>query len=365
MIPPSTVLTRLLQMPELASGLGPRDWETLIAQAHATGLAARLGTRLRTAGLGASLPPAVELQIRSAENLARRQYQQTLYEIGNLTQALRAEDIPAILLKGAAYIALGVPAGDGRHLSDIDLMVPQAKIGEAESALMRAGWVATERDAYTQRYYREWMHEIPPLVHVRRHTVVDLHHTILPPTARHRIDAAALFRAARSVPGIPCLTVLSPVDMVIHSAVHLFHEGEFDRGLRDLSDLDGLITHFVPQETDFRDELVVRARELGVMRSLFYAVRYCHIFLGTPVPAAILTRLSREGPGGWHVALMDSAFVRALKPHHPSSEDALTPAARFLLYVRSHWLRMPVRLLIPHLVRKFWMRRQAAKSAAA
>jgi glutaconate CoA-transferase subunit A len=31
--------------------------------------------------------------------------------------------------------------------------------------------------------------------------------------------------------------------------------------------------------------------------------------------------------------------------------------ARWLLYVRSHWLRMPPHLLVPHLVRKAWMRR--------
>jgi len=29
--------------------------------------------------------------------------------------------------------------------------------------------------------------------------------------------------------------------------------------------------------------------------------------------------------------------------------------ASFALYVRSHWLRMPDALLLPHLVRKSWM----------
>jgi hypothetical protein len=28
---------------------------------------------------------------------------------------------------------------------------------------MLAGWAATHHDAYDQRYYRQWMHELPPM----------------------------------------------------------------------------------------------------------------------------------------------------------------------------------------------------------
>ena len=38
--------------------------------------------------------------------------------------------------------------------------------------------------------------------------------------------------------------VLAPADMVLHSAVHLFTEGEFSRGLRDLCDLDLAVARF-------------------------------------------------------------------------------------------------------------------------
>jgi len=34
----------------------------------------------------------------------------------------------------------------------------------------------------------------------------------------------------------------------------------------------------------------------------------------------------------------------------------LTGFARWLLYVRSHALRMPLYLAVPHLIRKAWMR---------
>ena len=47
----------------------------------------------------------------------------------------------------------------------------------------------------------------------------------------------------------------------------------------------------------------------------------------------------------------------ALQPDHPSCDSRWTGLARWLLYVRSHALRMPMRLLVPHLLRKSWMQR--------
>ena len=49
---------------------------------------------------------------------------------------------------------------------------------------------------------------------------------------------------------------------------------------------------------------------------------------------------------------MDALFMRALRPDHASCADFLTPAARWLLYVRSHYLRMPLPLLLRHLLHK-------------
>jgi hypothetical protein len=352
-------LAQVLSRPETMAGLGGRDWTTVVGQGHACALLARLAGVVRSAGLVESVPPAVRRHLESAEVVVSRQYQQALFEIGNVNEALRSAGCPTLLLKGAAYIALGVPAGEGRYLSDIDIMVPRQQIGVAESALMAAGWVTAEGDAYNQRYYRQWMHEIPPLRHLQRASVIDLHHTILPLTSRARLDADKLFAAARPVPGAPCLRVLSPVDMVLHSATHLFHEGELERGLRDLCDLESLVRTFEVQEPAFWSDLVPRAAELGLLLPLHYGLRYAREFLGTAVPAEVLAELARVAPAWPRQALMDALFRRALRPSHPSCDDAWTPVARSLLYLRGHWLRMPARLLLPHLLRKAWMRWQA------
>ncbi len=51
-------------------------------------------------------------------------------------------------------------------------------------------------DPYDDLYYRQWMHELPPLVHGERGRMVDVHHTILPLTARPTPDAQALIADA-------------------------------------------------------------------------------------------------------------------------------------------------------------------------
>src|SRR3546814_13428481 len=85
-----------------------------------------------------------------------------------------------------------LPSARGRLFSDIDFMVPRARIEEVEHRLLDAGWEPAVADEYDQLYYRRWTHQIPPLRHFRRNTVLDVHHTIVPLTARAPVAAEAL-----------------------------------------------------------------------------------------------------------------------------------------------------------------------------
>jgi len=103
---------------------------------------------------------------------------------------------------------------------------------EVEAALMLQGWATTHHNSYDQRYYRRWMHELPPLRHVTRATVLDVHHAILPETARLKPDSAKLLAASVPAQSDARFRVLAPADMVLHSATHLLHDEELRHGLR-------------------------------------------------------------------------------------------------------------------------------------
>lgn len=352
MRPPSRdLLSRTLRLPDAVTRFSMSDWDLLIRQARAAGLLARLAHCFRQHGLMDALPTYVRWHFDAAETLANKQRLAVLWELKQLRDALADLDDPLIVLKGAAYVAAGLPAAAGRLFNDIDILVPREYLPQAESSLMLTGWHATGLSDYDKRYYRRWMHELPPLQHIQRDTVIDVHHAILPDTARYHPDSSKLRSRAVAVDGLPGIHVLAAEDRILHSATHLFHDGELPHGLRDLTDLD-LLLRGAGVDRDFWLRLTARADELQLGRSLFYALRYLRHFLDTPVPDSVMSALEAAAPNRVTLALMDRIFTRVLAPDHASCADAFTPAARLAAFVRAHWLRMPPHLLIPHLFHK-------------
>jgi hypothetical protein len=348
---PAPVIVRVLRDPQSARNLAPAEWDLLLRQARAANLLARLADLVDRHALADCVPMQAAIHLEGAMVVAARHQVAVEWEIAQIGRALESARLPLLLLKGAAYVAAGLPAARGRTFSDIDILVPKARINQAEAAMMLHGWVSTHHDAYDQRYYREWMHELPPMQHGKRMTVVDVHHAILPETAASKPDSAKLIAASLAAPGRPGVHVLQPVDMVIHSACHLFHEEELDKGLRDLTDLDALLRHFSGQP-QFWPRLTQRACELDLARPLFYALRYTGRILQTPVPADALGAIAAHAPPRPLAALMDALYDRALLPVHSSCSDRYTGTARRMLFLRAHWLRMPPALLVRHLAHK-------------
>lgn len=311
------LVSLLLRDPVAASTFGLSDWDLLVRQARRAGLLARLLTRLRQHGVAEHVPEQALLHLESALTVADRQAVAVAWEARMLRDALADTGVPIVLLKGAAYVMARLSAAQGRTFSDVDILVPEASLPEVESALMLAGWHGDRRNAYDQRYYREWMHEIPPMQHWHRGTTVDVHHGILPRTARLKPNSEKLLAAAVDLPGSPGLKVLSPVDMVLHSATHLFHNEELSMGPRDLSDLDHLLREF-GESADFWQDLPDRAADLDLTRPLYYALRYAARQYATPVPPDTMAALEALSPA-WPVrTIMDGIYRRMLAPHHES-----------------------------------------------
>lgn len=350
-----SLLVRVLLQPQRAVGLGLLGWDRLIRQARVSGLLIRLAVTLQEEGLLEQVPPAPRGHLRAALVLQRRQHQAVFWEVEHLLSALQARGLRLVLLKGAAYVVAGMAPGRCRLFTDFDLLVPRQDLEKAELALMMRGWTSAHRDAYDQRYYRTWMHELPPMRHFRRASVVDVHHNLVPDTAPLKPDPERLLSQVRPCPGMPEVFVPDGLDMILHSAVHLFHDGEFDHGLRDLFDLRDLAAECLQAEADWQ-ALVMRARELDLERPLFYALRYLRRLLKVQIPGSVPPLLEPAAPPRPMWWLLDAAFERGLLPDHETCRAPLTGLARFALYVRGHALRMPPYLLLPHLLRKAFMR---------
>lgn len=349
------LLTPLWRQPLHLPVMSPAQWTCLLGQARKTRLISRLAQHCLDLQAVEAVPEGAWRQLSGALRWVARQHQEVQWEVDCLARALQEVKGPIVLLKGAAYVMAGLPAGRARLFADIDILVPRENLAAVEGALFAVGWISEERNAYNDRYYRQWMHEIPPMKHVQRQTVIDLHHTLTPPTSRFKVAGARLFDDLVVVDAARQLYVLAPPDMVLHSAVHLFQEGEFSHGLRDLLDLQDLLTHFA-QHADFWPRLLDRAQALGLQIPLFHALFHLQRLFGFVPPVQWTTRvaqLSPPAPARWVMARL---LTLALRPDHPSCNTRWTGLARWLLYVRAHALRMPFYRVVPHLLRKAWMR---------
>lgn len=350
------LLLEALQEPEKLPGLPPADWELLLRVARRVRVLGRLESDLERAGLLEEIPERAAAHLRAARNVISHRNTLISWEVNRLLWALKGIDVPLILLKGTAYLLAELPPARGRIFADVDLLVPERRIGEIEERLVERGWFKTQIDPYDDRYYRVWMHEIPPLRHRERGTEIDIHHRLLPKTSHLKSDPESLFTAARPLAD-PRLHMLAPADMVLHALVHLFLEGDPDEGLRlrDLIDVHDLLCRF-GEEPGFWSDLGPRARALGFERPLFYGLHHVQRLFGTPIPPDVLRGLEDAAPV-WPIRqLMNRLIALALLPGHPDYPSRWASVARWLIYVRAHWLRMPPGLLAKHLSHKAWLR---------
>lgn len=345
------LVIQALRDPQRMRHWTPLQFDLLHRQARSSNLLGRLDVLVEQHGLASSLPEGLQNQLRGIRRLLNTHREQVRREVAHIALALEPLQVPLVLLKGAAYVMSGLPAERGRLFSDVDILVPRSRLAEVENALLLSGWLTTHHSEYDQRYYREWMHELPPLVHMTRSTTLDVHHGISPLTARWPVPSDRLLADIVPLPascGTPGLSIFAPVDMVLHSMVHLLLNEEFANGLRDVSDLDLLLRHF-GAEASFWPRLVQRAEQLGLRRALHHGLWCASEILLTPVPEAVQHAVAGWGPGALPAALLKSSWRRALCSPHRSVRDVGTPAALLLLYLRAHWLRMPPPMLARHL----------------
>ena len=341
-------LLRLLRSPDEASRFGSSDWEDVVWHARKTRLGGRVWELLVSFKLEECVPRPIRRQLSSAFIEGEADRRRLLWELDRIRHAL-GPSTWFVALKGAAYAMAGLDLALGRPAGDIDIMVPREAIAKVESLLLANGWKHLLQHDYDQSYYRRWMHEIPPLIHTTRGTELDLHHTILPLSSRLHPDAHLLCSHAITI--VDRIKVLAPVDMVLHSAVHLFYDGEIRGALRDLVDIDALLREFA-RRPGFWSSLTPRARELGLERPLFYAIRYTTRLLSTPVLARRMEEIDAGHPSTLTLMVMDWAVEHAIVPSLSRVGKVFTWFAGHLLYMRSHYLRMSVGLLSQHLANK-------------
>lgn len=312
---------------------------------------ARLGFKLEPHYNAGDIEPRIWHHFSSAMLVAHRQNENTQTELIKIEAILAKIDIKAIVLKGAAYSITKMPVHLGRTYSDIDLLVDKKQLKLFENELWFNGFLSAKDDDYDKQYYRQWMHEIPPLQHIKRKTVLDVHHNILPLTGSTTVDIGKLTENQVAIDGFSQLTTLSPEALILHSATHLFHEGEFEKGLTDLIDLEMLLHDYLANNDDL-SQLISLAEHTGLGQSLYLAINQVTRVFNKQFKQEDLNNLSKFAPTKLRSAVLNHCFEYIFTPYHSSCDSWQKQLAATILYWRGHLLRMPLGLLIPHLCRK-------------
>lgn len=329
-------LVDVLREPDTVLSLDGAGWADLISIARAESLISSLAHRLADIEVPKQVEPILKDAIQ-ATDLAR---QQALWEADCARRALAPLNCKTALMKGTAYVAADLDAGIGRSIGDLDIMVARDQLPAAEEALLDAGWEWVKPDPYDDQYYRDHMHELPPLIHRERDRMIDVHHTTLPLTAGPTPNAEAMLDKAVMLES--GLYVMAPADMLLHSVAHLFADGDLAGGLRNLWDINQLVRQFAETEDEFWMELGVRAKLHQLEPHLARALRLAARLYGTPVDLSVAGKAK----------FADALYIRRLLARDGWGRET-RKLTRQAFYIRSHWLRMPPLMLASHLWTKW------------
>jgi hypothetical protein len=322
------LLLDVLREPRSSLKLSARQWRDLVSIARRTQLLARISVMLDERELTDELAPSIQIQLRESQLIVEQQHAASRAEMSRVAWVLRHVDTPIVALKGAAYVVGEHRAAMGRRCNDVDVLVSPESLDAVEDKLLNGGWAFDEIDDANATYYRKWLQELPPMIHRQRGSILDVHHSLLPRIDRKLIPTEALLRERVEVAASGVCT-LSPRDMVLHSALHMFQMRDIEDSLRDVGDIDLLLREF-SREPGFWSQLLERAAQFEIGRCLFYAIELCRQWYDTPIPEAVLGDMQRWKPNGITLALTKFLVRASCAPrwlHCPDSRQQLALAA--------------------------------------
>ena len=291
-------------------------------------------------------PIAFKRHLLSIKTFSKAQYLQVVKACKTISHDLVSLGEPALLLKGAAYIAANKANSKGRLISDIDILVAKAHLPEVERLLTSNGWAPKELDDFDEKYYREWSHELPPYTHLETGVTLDIHHNLLPGTSGKTINITDIIATKQSTN----LGLFVPKDeyLILHSAIHLLLNDDIAKGLRDCLDLHYLMYDYV-QNNNLKtlQDVFTKAN----CEQEFFVLLNLLTKLFTADVAIYANEILAKNNKPKYISIATD-LEKAVFPATPYLADSTNSYARFKVYLRGHLSKMPLPLFVKHMVFK-------------
>ncbi|MGJ8680891.1 nucleotidyltransferase family protein [Paraglaciecola sp.] len=340
-------LATLFLRPKLTETLQPEEWFHFVLILREAKLLASFYHMSIKENVFSVYPLFVQKHLKSAHVRAGRQKAQVLFECNTLDSMLKQIDVIPIYMKGANYILRNSSNGQGRLVSDIDVLVNEHEITKVENYLKTKLWLSEKLSDYDDKYYRAWAHEIPPLFHPLRGTVLDIHHNIYLPISGRSPNISNF---THSIQPEGCTSqVMNDPATVLHSIIHLFMNEDFTNAFRDMLDI-----HMLCEDLgcdNFWNEILKLSQDSGFDKELYYSLAL-RAMLFDCSPPNIFSQLKSKYHGSINEFFIKRILYSALSPKHSLLDTPSIKIARFIVFIRGHWLKMPLPILIKHIVVK-------------
>lgn len=274
------------------------DWDWLLDRATAHKVTALIADRVAAAGYTASLPGEARQRLSEASQHASERSAKGLRDLGLVDGCLRRAGIAYLLMKGPVLAQQVYDHPAQRHFFDLDLVVHEADVDAAQTALEGLGYRLWGGDRYLgfapagvddlaratrcmRMALKRFSHELSVVTDDRSLLPIDLHWHLMPP-GRIRVPATQVWAnaTAASVGGVD-VQVLAPEATLLHLAMHAWSNRPWSFALLHLCDVAWAL-HRLPLDPQ---RLAALADHWGSREDLHRALYAVEHALGIPLPA--------------------------------------------------------------------------------
>jgi hypothetical protein len=238
---------------------------------------------------GIAVPGAAMAVLQQArmETVARNLCMRS--ELPRVVAALGEEDIPVMVLKGAALIETAYEDPSLRPMLDLDILVPEQEIEQAHRVIQRLGFTAVSQTPAGAASMRRHSHQFPALVSNDGRVGIDVHRHLLDLDHPLSFDLSGMWDRARASPLGGAHLVPAAEDLLVHVALHSSASRLWrsDGALGQLGDIAWLVEHD-PVDWDLVSAGVRRDRLAG---PVFLSLLLAREVLGVGVPSDLLADL--------------------------------------------------------------------------
>jgi hypothetical protein len=259
------------------------DWDILTQKASWHRVLTLVAHHLLSLGSNGLVPKDVTQKMRSISysNLARNMILQD--ELVRIVTEFNSQNVPVIILKGAAMLESIYRDISLRQMSDLDILVRPEHLDKAEKIALEQGYNFLV-DTEIQKQTKEGCRHLANLWHREKKIVLEIHHHIVSPNESYQFNLEGFWERAKTIKllGTEAL-IFAPEDNLIHLCINFLFDRKFEseKALGQLSDISELIKYY----KDTLDwDLVQRVARLHGLSSAVYLSLYtCQQLLETPI----------------------------------------------------------------------------------